>query len=326
MAKKRNAKELKKIEEAQERQHFAYAAELSRRYVAAYPDDLEGKWLNGLSLFYLDRNNEAKRQLEEALPHFSDDFRGAALTFLARIQRRLGDRTNAERYYLQAIEADPQDSDNFVELATELFASNRLEEAIALARKGIEAGASPLEDLHGLLVAFYRSTGDIVKAAESLSQVEQDDEEVEAAVEDFRLVADLLGIELPKDELSSDQEEEGDEEGESEEEDSDSEEEQHEPGKMALNIHREFFVKILSGEKKIEYRAFTPYWQTRIDKAGPPPFHLRVINGMLKNAPELTVVVKKVLINPWAGEYELHLGDVIDVKNWDRENQVADEE
>lgn len=88
---------------------------------------------------------------------------------------------------------------------------------------------------------------------------------------------------------------------------------------MTANIHREFFVAIASGRKKIEYRAATEFWQIRVDKAGKPPFHLRVINGMTKQAPELTVVVEKVLLDVWAQEYQFHLGKVIDIKHWDRE-------
>jgi hypothetical protein len=46
---------------------------------------------------------------------------------------------------------------------------------------------------------------------------------------------------------------------------------------------------------------------------------------MTKNAPELTVVVEKVLLNVWEGEYELHLGTVIDLKGWNREKEVPTE-
>ena len=95
---------------------------------------------------------------------------------------------------------------------------------------------------------------------------------------------------------------------------------------MSANIQREYFLTILSGEKKIEYRDWTDYWQTRITNAGRPPFHLRLINGMHKNAPELTVLVEKVLMNAWDNEYELHLGEVIAVKNWEQKKTAAKEE
>ena len=51
------------------------------------------------------------------------------------------------------------------------------------------------------------------------------------------------------------------------------------------------------------------------------PFLLRLINGMTKNAPEVTVVVDKVVKKTKDGYYELHLGRIRQVKNWNRKRE-----
>ena len=109
MAKQRNGKQLMLIEQAHEEQQVALAAELSSRYVAAYPHDLDGAWFHILAEYRIGRNAEAKQQLESRLSQFSDDFRGPVLTILARINRDQGDLAEAERCYLQSIDADACD-------------------------------------------------------------------------------------------------------------------------------------------------------------------------------------------------------------------------
>ncbi|WP_010586190.1 tetratricopeptide repeat protein [Schlesneria paludicola] len=312
MAKKRDSRDLQKIEAALDEEMFALAGELSQRYVEKYPSDVEGQWLRGLSLYFLGRGKDAGECINAALSQLSLDFRGAALTYLARISRDAGHFVEAEELYSQAIEAAPQDAGNYVELASMLLAFNKVLDAEAIARRGIDAEASPTSDLYFFLGSCFRAHGDLVGSYDAFCRVldECDDEEAEAAMTDLEQAAGVRGIELP-------QMEEPSEAGECGSEDN----AEHEPGQMVANIQQEFFVKILSGEKKIEYRRHTDYWQTRIENAGKPPFHLRIINGMTKDAPELTVVVNKVVINPWEAEYELHLGDVIDIRNWEPDIQ-----
>ena len=85
---------------------------------------------------------------------------------------------------------------------------------------------------------------------------------------------------------------------------------------LTTTIRRHPLREIVAGTKKIEYREIKPYWDKRLAKYK-PPFLLRLINGMRKDAPEATVEVIKVKKNRWRGYYELYLGDVIDVKNGD---------
>jgi len=88
--------------------------------------------------------------------------------------------------------------------------------------------------------------------------------------------------------------------------------------KMALlttTIERIWLSQIVARTKKIEYREAKPYWTDRLKKVS-APFLLRLINGMQPKAPEVTVVIKKVLKRD--GEYQLHIGSIASVKNWDK--------
>ncbi len=83
---------------------------------------------------------------------------------------------------------------------------------------------------------------------------------------------------------------------------------------LTTTIRRQPLEEILSGEKKIEYREIKKYWEDRLAKYK-TPFLLRLINGMAKSAPEITVRVEKVRRNTRHGDFELHLGKIVDVKN-----------
>jgi tetratricopeptide (TPR) repeat protein len=309
MAKKGDNKELKKIEKAQEASMSSLAMELSNKYVVAYPDDIEGLWLKATSLYNLERNLEAKQHFEAIIPRLSDDFLGAAHTYLARICNETGNLNEAERYYTEAIEIDQKDSDNYVELGDILLVLNRSADAEKLVAKGIKAVASPIADLYFFLGRLLKIKGEIVKAVEAFRRVLADraDENAEAAIEDLKQTAALKGIDFPE---------------EPSEDETESEKVEKEPGSMTATIHREFFADIAAGRKTVEYRDATEYWEKRIEKAGATPFHLRLINGMAQTAPELSVIVEKVLLDIWDSVYELHLGEVIDLKHWDKEKEA----
>ena len=304
MLKRRDEKELRQIEKAQEDGLHAYAAELGKRYVTMHPEDPEGYWLLGFSLHQLDRYAEAKNALETALPLCSSDVLAPVLSTLAEICRDTGDFANAEHLFTKAIEA-AQEAGTYLDLCWMLQVLNRYDEAERCLRKGIDAEATPLSNLRLRLAEVLNIRGNPLEASENIAMVLEEEPENPGALialEDARHLADLTGVELPNPKPSS--------------------KKKHHPGNLTPNIHREFFAAIASGRKKIEYRAATEFWQNRIEKTGEPPFHLRIINGMTKQAPELTVVVEKVLLNVWEGEYELHLGKVIDLKNWDGEKEA----
>jgi hypothetical protein len=86
---------------------------------------------------------------------------------------------------------------------------------------------------------------------------------------------------------------------------------------FTANIQREWLARILAGSKKIEYRDATDYWLGRLERAGPPPFHLRLINGMKKDSPEARVTVDEVDIELVSGTIRLHLGQIVSTTRWD---------
>jgi hypothetical protein len=92
---------------------------------------------------------------------------------------------------------------------------------------------------------------------------------------------------------------------------------------LVMNIERRWFAAILARptRKTIEYRDLSDYWLRRLEKAGDPPFRLRLLNGMRPPVPEATIQVTKVVQNRRKGEIELHLGRVLEVKHWDRSRE-----
>ena len=90
---------------------------------------------------------------------------------------------------------------------------------------------------------------------------------------------------------------------------------------LVMNIKREFFAAILTvpPRKTVEIREWKPYWENRLAKVGPAPFNLRLLNGMLPPVPEATVRVEKVTFDKKKQLILLHLAEVLEVKNWDRE-------
>ena len=85
---------------------------------------------------------------------------------------------------------------------------------------------------------------------------------------------------------------------------------------LTVNIQREWLARIIDGSKKIEYRGFTPYWETRVLKVGPPPFYLRLINGMRADSPEATVLVHFIDIDLMAQNFRLHIQEVLETIRW----------
>ena len=84
---------------------------------------------------------------------------------------------------------------------------------------------------------------------------------------------------------------------------------------VTTTIKREWFRQIVAHHKTVEYRELKPYWTKRLSGIQ-VPFRLRLINGMRSDSPRLTVTVLKV--RKRNGNYELHLGRVSELVNWDR--------
>jgi hypothetical protein len=92
---------------------------------------------------------------------------------------------------------------------------------------------------------------------------------------------------------------------------------------LVANIARQYFAEILAlpRRKSIEYRTLNEYWERRLEKVGKPPFNLRLLNGMTPPVPEATIIVTKVVRRKNKETIELHLGEVLSVKHWDRKKE-----
>ena len=88
--------------------------------------------------------------------------------------------------------------------------------------------------------------------------------------------------------------------------------------KLTTTIRREPLRDIIAGRKTVEYREIKPYWETRLARLK-CPFLLRLINGMALHAPEVTVRIDSV--SSTTRTYALHIGKIVDVRNWDRRHE-----
>src|SRR5450631_3518398 len=86
---------------------------------------------------------------------------------------------------------------------------------------------------------------------------------------------------------------------------------------MTANIQREWLARIIDRSKTIEYRDASDYWFNRLDRVGPPPFHLRLINGMRPDLPEATVLVDKVETDLLLGVLRFSITEVVSTLRWD---------
>ena len=86
---------------------------------------------------------------------------------------------------------------------------------------------------------------------------------------------------------------------------------------ITTTIKREYFAAIVDGSKRIEYREINSYWTKKLVKVE-TPFRLVLRNGMRPPVPVVAVRIDRVVKNARRGDYELHIGRVLKVENWDR--------
>jgi hypothetical protein len=92
---------------------------------------------------------------------------------------------------------------------------------------------------------------------------------------------------------------------------------------VTMNIQRQWFAAILAKprRKRIEYRDMSDYWRTRLRGLGTKRFKLRILNGMRPPVPEATILVERLVRDYRNQEFQLHLGRILNVQNWDRKRE-----
>jgi hypothetical protein len=91
--------------------------------------------------------------------------------------------------------------------------------------------------------------------------------------------------------------------------------------RITTTIEREWLADIVAGVKKTEYRQRKPYWRKKLEAVS-VPFELRLINGMQRHAPEVTVLVDRIRANARTRQYELHIAKVLRYLNWDKRRRL----
>lgn len=83
---------------------------------------------------------------------------------------------------------------------------------------------------------------------------------------------------------------------------------------LHLTLLRKWFIEILKGKKKVEYREIKPYWTKRLFEDGKPKKYDYIIfkNGYNKNCPEMKVEFLDVRKKE---QYEILLGKILETHN-----------
>ena len=85
---------------------------------------------------------------------------------------------------------------------------------------------------------------------------------------------------------------------------------------LHLNLQREFFAAIAARKKRIEYRAQTPYWKTRLEGRQYELLHFR--NGYATTAPEMVVEFRGLRRYGQGRKayYAIQLGRILKIRGW----------
>ena len=90
--------------------------------------------------------------------------------------------------------------------------------------------------------------------------------------------------------------------------------------RITTTIEREWLAQIIAGTKRIEYRQIRAYWTRRFAKVS-LPFELRLLYGLNRPVPVVTVLIHRITKDRRAREYRLHIKKVLNYKHWDKRTQ-----
>ncbi|MGH7953101.1 MAG: ASCH domain-containing protein [Limisphaerales bacterium] len=88
---------------------------------------------------------------------------------------------------------------------------------------------------------------------------------------------------------------------------------------LHLNLHREFFLQIAAGTKRVEYRDQKPYWKRRLENRKYDFIQFR--NGYATNASEMLVEFRGLRRYGKGRDayYAIQLGKILKIKRWKNE-------
>lgn len=90
---------------------------------------------------------------------------------------------------------------------------------------------------------------------------------------------------------------------------------------LHLTLLKKWFDLIATGEKKTEYRDFSPHWIPRLAGKRFDEVHFR--NGYRANSSWMRVKCNGITTNVCTNRFEVHLGSVLEIKNWREEVKAA---
>ena len=153
------------VEQAVGKHQAATTILLASRYLQAHPDDLWATFEYAEMLYLMTRYEEAVGVYEDALRRF-EDHRWAICNQLGRLYRYWGRLPEAESWFRQAVEADPEEVASYVFLGACQARQGKLKEAEVTHRAATEqVGHSLLDEAYHNLGLTLRGQGRLAEAA-----------------------------------------------------------------------------------------------------------------------------------------------------------------
>jgi Flp pilus assembly protein TadD len=135
----------------------------ARRYVADYPRDAWGWTMLGLALREVCRFDEAEQALRVALDLFPPEDRVSALHQMGRLFEESGRPEEASRWYLEAIDAAPNDASHRIFLGAMFARLGRFAEAEEQHRAATRCGEGAIDEA-------YLNLGFVLRAQDRLAE------------------------------------------------------------------------------------------------------------------------------------------------------------
>jgi tetratricopeptide (TPR) repeat protein len=126
----------------------AFALELSREFFSEFPDYHAGRLLQGVILHGLARYQEAEEILNEAIQNLPPESLDYGFIQLGHLHRKCGRCDEAEKWYRQAIELNPNDAGRHIFLGALLAKKGDLTSAEASHRRATQCSSGCIDEAY----------------------------------------------------------------------------------------------------------------------------------------------------------------------------------
>jgi tetratricopeptide (TPR) repeat protein len=150
---------LREIEKADKAGHTVYVMELSKNFVADFPDSILGWYYFGTSLYAVARYKEGLVALQRLRRLLAPSKQQLVQSEFGHLYRKKGELRRAASWYRKAISSDPIDAKYYIYLGAVLATAGRLSEAETMHRKATQCREGCIDEAYLNLDLVLRAQG-----------------------------------------------------------------------------------------------------------------------------------------------------------------------